>query len=79
MISSASSQMQPLSAIGSYVKLATGGFALASGLLNLFLSMNVAWMVHGDDAVPRSHEAMPVCRARVGVPGGDRGGGVVRP
>ena len=79
MISSASSQMQPLSAIGSYVKLATGGFALASGLLNLFLSMNVAWMVTAMMPFLGRTRRLPVCRARVGVPGGDRVGGVVRP
>mmetsp|Transcript_30597 Transcript_30597/g.57965 ORF Transcript_30597/g.57965 Transcript_30597/m.57965 type:complete len:372 (+) Transcript_30597:630-1745(+) len=45
IISSASSQMRPLSTIESYVKLATGGFTILKALLNFFLSMNIAWVI----------------------------------
>lgn len=45
MITSANSQMQPLSSIETYVKLATNGFNILKSFLNFFLWMNVAWMV----------------------------------
>ncbi|KAL9183203.1 hypothetical protein ACHAXT_004990 [Thalassiosira profunda] len=45
MITTANTQMQPLSSIESYVRLATGGFTLLKSLLAFFVSMNVAWML----------------------------------
>ena len=45
MIADANAQMQPLSSIETYVKLATDGFAVLKAIVNFFLSMNVAWMV----------------------------------
>ena len=45
MITSANSQMQPLSSIETYVKIATNGFNILKSFLNFFLWMNVAWMV----------------------------------
>lgn len=45
MITSANSQMQPLSSIETYVKMATNGFNILKSFLNFFLWMNVAWMI----------------------------------
>lgn len=45
MIASANSQLQPLSSIESYVRMAVGGFTAFKALLNFFLSANVTWVV----------------------------------
>lgn len=45
VISSTSSQMQPLSNVEAYVTLITGGFTILKALFNFFLSINIAWMI----------------------------------
>ena len=45
MITSANTQMQPLSSIEAYVRMATSGFTVLKSFLNFFLWMNIAWMV----------------------------------
>lgn len=45
MIASANSQLQPLSSIESYARMAVGGFTAFKALLNFFLSANVTWVV----------------------------------
>ena len=45
MITSANTQMQPLSSIETYVRMATSGFTVLKSFLNFFLWMNIAWMV----------------------------------
>ena len=45
MIASANSQLQPLSSIESYVRMAVGGFSTIKALLNFFVSTNVTWVV----------------------------------
>ena len=45
MIASANSQLQPLSSIESYVRMAVGGFTAFKALLNFFLSANVTWVI----------------------------------
>ena len=45
MITSANTQMQPLSSIETYVKMATSGFTVLKSFLNFFLWMNIVWMV----------------------------------
>ena len=45
MIASANSQLQPLSSIESYVRMAVGGFTAFKALLNFVLSANVTWVV----------------------------------
>lgn len=45
MIASANSQLQPLSSIEFYVRMAVGGFAAVKALLNFFLSANATWIV----------------------------------
>lgn len=45
MITSANSQMQPLSSIETYVQMASNGFNMLKSFLNFFLWMNIAWML----------------------------------
>eukprot|EP00804_Cyclotella_cryptica_P010606 CCRYP_015175-RA/>CCRYP_015175-RA protein AED:0.36 eAED:0.36 QI:146/0.5/0.33/1/1/1/3/0/622 len=44
MITTASSQIKPLSTIEAYVKFATDGFTVFNAILNLFISMNIVWI-----------------------------------
>jgi len=58
IISSASSHMQSFSSIESYVKLATGGITIMKAIVNLFLSLNVAWLITSMPLLRRGRQYM---------------------
>ncbi|EED87211.1 predicted protein [Thalassiosira pseudonana CCMP1335] len=58
LIANANSQMQPLSTIESYVKLATYGFTVFQSTLNFFLSMNGVWLLTALPLLHRSRRSL---------------------